>query len=125
MTMQSDYIGAFTPKQNASIVVPENEWSIFTSNDQFVQIIPSSKQFVAPEKPGIYKLQSNDEMRIFSVDIEAEEKLIPVGQSYQIGTVVANQTEQKENSLLLWIIPIILILLLVEWEVQRRRGFTN
>lgn len=125
MSSQSDYIGAFTPKQSASIVVPENEWSIFDNEGQFVGVVPSSKQFVAPEQPGLYEMQAKDEKRIFSVDLNAEEKAVQLGQSYQIGNVQAEQMVEQENSIMLWLVPVILILLLVEWEVQRRRGFTN
>ena len=124
VSTQSDYIGAFHPKQNASIVVPQKEWSIYDQEGQFVHAF-SGKQFIAPEKPGIYEMQTDDEKRMFTVDLSLEEKMIQQGETYQIGALQAAREMQQEHSILLWFIPFILVLLLVEWEVQRRRGFTN
>jgi hypothetical protein len=124
VSTQSDYIGTFHPKQSASIVVPQKEWSIFNQEGQFVHAF-SNKQFIAPEKPGIYEMQTDDEKRMFTVDLSAEEKIIQQGETYQIGAIQAAREMQQEHSILLWFIPFILVLLLVEWEVQRRRGFTN
>ncbi len=124
VSTQSDYVGTFHPKQSASIVVPQKEWSIFDQGGHFVHAF-SNKQFIAPEKPGIYEMQSDDQKRMFTVDLSAEEKMIQQGETYQIGAIQAAREMQQEQSILLWFIPFILILLLVEWEVQRRRGFTN
>lgn len=124
VSTQSDYVGTFNPKQSASIVIPQKEWSIFDQDGQFVHTF-LNKQFMAPEKPGIYKMQTDDEKRMFTVDLSADEKIIEKGETYQIGTVQASREMQQQQSILLWFIPFILILLLVEWEVQRRRGFTN
>ena len=124
VSTQSDYVGTFNPKQSASIVIPQKEWSIFDQDGQFVHTF-LNKQFMAPEKPGIYEMQTDDEKRMFTVDLSADEKIIEKGETYQIGTVQASREMQQQQSILLWFIPFILILLLVEWEVQRRRGFTN
>ena len=124
VSTQSDYVGTFYPLQSASIVVSQKEWSIYNQDGQFVRAF-SDKQFIAPEKPGIYEMQTSDEKRMFTVDLSAEEKMIQQGETYQIGAIQAAREMQQEHSILLWFIPIILILLLVEWEVQRRRGFTN
>ena len=124
VSTQSDYVGTFNPKQSASIVIPQKEWSIFDQDGQFVHTF-LNKQFIAPEKPGIYEMQTDDEKRMFTVDLSADEKIIEQGETYQIGTVQASREMQQQQSILLWFIPFILILLLVEWEVQRRRGFTN
>jgi len=124
VSTQSNYIGTFYPKQNASIVVPQKEWSIFDQNGQFIHAF-SDNQFISPEKPGIYEMQSDGENRMFTIDLSEEEKTIQQGETYQIGAIQAAREMQQEHSILLWFIPFILILLLVEWEVQRRRGFTN
>lgn len=124
VSTQSNYIGTFYPKQSASIVVTQKEWSIFDQDGSFVHEF-SNNQFISPEKPGIYEMQTDDEKRMFTVDLSEEEKTIEQGETYQIGAIQAAREMQKEHSILLWFIPFILILLLVEWEVQRRRGFTN
>ena len=124
VSTQSDYIGTFHPKQSAAIVIPQNEWSIYDQEGQFVHAF-SDKQFIAPEKPGIYEMQTDEEKRMFTVDLSAEEKMIEQGETYKIGAIQEATEMQQQHSILLWFVPIILILLLVEWEVQRRRGFTN
>ena len=52
--------------------------------------------------------------------------LIKEGTSFEIGSI-QNDGEEKstKQSLLIWLLIPILILLVIEWEVQRRRGFTN
>lgn len=125
VSTQSEYVGTFHPKQNASIVVPQKEWSIFDQDGQFVHAF-SNKQFISPKKPGIYEMLTDDgEKRMFTVDLSSEEKKIQQGETYQIGAIQAAREMQHQHSILLWFVPFILILLLVEWEVQRRRGFTN
>lgn len=121
----SDMLGAFTPLQTASIVVADKEWSIFDANNEFVQALDSSRSFRAPSMPGIYTLEAKDEKRPFIVDISQEEKVLKMGESYKIGSVKADEQKEQDNSLVQWLIPIILLLLLLEWEVQRRRGFAN
>jgi hypothetical protein len=122
---QSNYLGTFTPKQAASIVLPQKEWSLFNASQEFVQDLPSIQQVVAPEQPGFYTLKAADEERLFTVDLSADEKVIKQGENFTIGAVEVQTKEQQNRSLMLWIVPFILLLLLIEWEVQRRRGFTN
>ena len=125
VSAQSNYLGTFTPKQAASIVLPQKEWSLFNASQQFLQDLPSVQQVVAPEQPGFYTLKAADEERLFTVDLSADEKVIKQGDTFTIGAVEVQTKEQQNRSLMLWIVPFILLLLLIEWEVQRRRGFTN
>ncbi len=124
VSTQSDVVGTFYPMQSVSLVVPQKEWSIFNQDGKFVDAF-SNQQFIAPGKPGIYEMQTDDDKRIFTVDLNIEEKTIQQGETYQIGAIQAAREMQQQHSILLWFVPFILILLLVEWEVQRRRGFTN
>lgn len=126
VSAQSNYLGTFTPKQATSIVLPQKEWSVFNEKQEFIQDLPESlQQIIAPEIPGFYKLKAADEERLFTVDISADEKVIQQGESFTIGAVEVETKVQQDRSLMLWIVPFILLLLLMEWEVQRRRGFTN
>ena len=126
VSAQSDYLGTYTPKQAASIVLSQKEWSVFNEKREFIQDLPASiQQIVAPEEPGFYTLKAADEERLFTVDLSADEKVIKQGESYTIGAIEVETKAQENRSLMLWVVPFILLLLLIEWEVQRRRGFTN
>ncbi|MFF5995422.1 BatA and WFA domain-containing protein [Lysinibacillus sp. KU-BSD001] len=121
-----DSMGTFTPKQSASIALRETEWSIYDEEGKYVSSFTSGKQFIAPDKPGLYELSSEDESRLFSTVLAASERHIQFGKSFTLGQLT-NENEEVETSTSFfpYIVLIILLLILAEWEVQRRRGFTN
>ncbi|UZN00254.1 hypothetical protein OL548_10980 [Lysinibacillus sp. MHQ-1] len=58
--------------------------------------------------------------------MQAQERVIEQGTSYTLGDISDNgKAEISKASFVPWLILIILVLLVLEWEVQRRRGFTN
>ncbi|WP_341320152.1 BatA and WFA domain-containing protein [Solibacillus sp. FSL H8-0523] len=122
----SQHLGTFSPLQSASIVIPQNDWSIFDEDGAFLQTISNGKQFVAPSKPGFYEMTAEEELRYFTVELGLEERSITQGETYQLGSIAGtSQIEDGHNSLMLWLVVLVLVLLFIEWEVQRRRGFTN
>ena len=125
VSAQSNNLGTFTPRQATSIVLPQKEWSLFNETEEFIQDLPSIQQMVAPDEPGFYTLRAGDEERLITVNLSEDEKKIKQGENFTIGAVEFEAKEQQSRSLMLWIVPFILLLLIMEWEVQRRRGFTN
>lgn len=126
LSNHSTFLGTFSPQQSASIVVPAKEWSIYNTDGELVQSFSNSKQFVAPSKPGFYDMKAEDETRQLAVVVESSERTLVTGEDYTLGSIQSEASEETEQqSFILWIVLLILALLLVEWEVQRRRGFTN
>lgn len=126
LSNQSAFIGTFSPKQSASIVVPPKEWSIYNADGELVGSLSNNKQFVAPSEPGFYEMKADGEVRQFAVVVDVAERTVVTGDDYVLGNISDGASEEEtKQSLAIWFALLILALLLVEWEVQRRRGFTN
>jgi hypothetical protein len=130
MSTNNDYIGTFAPneRKSLSLVTQETgeEWEIFSDSGDYVSSLQNGDQFSAPNQPGIYVLKSGQLEKQFSVALEQQEKEIEEGTTFAIGTSSSdNVPETVKTSLVPWFLLLIVLLLLIEWEVQRRRGFTN
>lgn len=130
MTTNNDYLGVFSPKEKKSIsLVAEEEdaeWEVFSEENEYISSVQQGSQFTAPAKPGMYSLRSGDVEKQFVVLLEQQEKEIRTGSSYSIGTSSEETlNETIQTSLVPWFLLLIILLLLAEWEVQRRRGLTN
>lgn len=99
---------------------------MFTLQDEYVTTFVDGSSFVAPPRPGIYKVRDGDSEKSFAVQLEQVEKELVVGASYRIGQTAAVEKAEEGMQMIGWlfIIPL-LLLLLIEWEVQRRRGYPN
>ncbi|GAB0167394.1 BatA and WFA domain-containing protein [Lysinibacillus sp. CTST325] len=118
-------LGIFTPNEQRAVALTQGDWSIYSQEDEFLSSITNGL-LAAPMKPGIYTARSNDEDKRFIVQLQAQERVIEKGTSYTLGELPDNGKEEiSKTSFVPWLILMILVLLVLEWEVQRRRGFTN
>ncbi|MGE8033688.1 vWA domain-containing protein [Lysinibacillus sp. NPDC093692] len=118
-------LGIFTPNEQRAVALAQGDWSVYSQDDEFLSSVTNGL-LTAPMKPGIYTARSNDEEKRFIVQLQAQERVIEKGTSYTLGELQDNgKKEISKTSFIPWLILIILVLLVVEWEVQRRRGFTN
>ncbi|MFT9820633.1 vWA domain-containing protein [Lysinibacillus sp. NPDC056185] len=118
-------LGIFTPNEQRAVALAQGDWSIYSQEEEFLSSI-SNGLLTAPMKPGIYTARSKDEEKRFIVQLQAQERVIEKGTSYTLGELPDNGKEEiSKTSFVPWIILMILVLLVLEWEVQRRRGFTN
>lgn len=118
-------LGIFTPNEQRAVALAQGDWSIYSQADEFLSSITNGL-LTAPMKPGIYTARSNDEEKRFIVQLQAQERMIENGTSYTLGELQDNGKEEiSKASFVPWLILMILVLLVLEWEVQRRRGFTN
>ncbi|MEZ7171243.1 BatA and WFA domain-containing protein [Sporosarcina sp. OR05] len=126
LTTDRELIGSFTPNERKAIVTGGVEsLELFTLDDQYVTTFADGNSFVAPSKPGIYKLLDEGDENFLSVQLDAAEKTVADGKGYQLGsTQQKNQEEGKRLIGWLFLLPVLLLLVL-EWEVQRRRGYPN
>lgn len=130
MSVDSDYIGTFSPNERKSLSLVADEqagdWEIFSTSDEFITTIQDGGQFTAPSQPGLYVLKSGQAEKQFSVALEQQEKKIEKGTSFVIGTSSEGSVQETvKTSLVPWFLLLIVLLLVIEWEVQRRRGITN
>ncbi|WP_060209647.1 vWA domain-containing protein [Sporosarcina koreensis] len=125
----NDIAGTFTPNERKALLTGSGDEGIeiFTVDDKYIASYQAGGNFVAPSKPGIYKLMDSGTERYLSVQLEPNEKSVAYGSSYILGSDPASETEKEEGKRMigwLFLLPV-LLLLLVEWEVQRRRGYPN
>lgn len=130
MSTNSDYIGTFSPneRKSLSLVAEEEtgEWEIFSNSDEYITALQNGGQFTAPSQPGLYVLKSGQTEKQFTVALEQQEKQIEKGTSFTIGTASQGSVQETvKTSLVPWFLLLIVLLLLIEWEVQRRRGIAN
>ena len=118
-------LGIFAPNEQRAVALAQGDWSVYSQDDEFLSSITNGL-LTAPIKPGIYTARSNNEEKRFIVQLQAQERVIEKGTSYTLGELQDNGKEEiSKASFVPWFILIILVLLVLEWEVQRRRGFTN
>ena len=124
----NSYIGTFSPNERKpqSLGSALNEWEIYTMDDSYEYSIENGGAFIAPKKPGLYVLRSNDIEKNFAVALSQKEKEIAKGATYQLSGQQIDQLENyDQHSFVPYILVLLLLLFVMEWEVQRRRGFTS
>lgn len=128
LTAHNSQLGTFKPGEKRVVSLPESKKGIdiYTPNNEYIKSIADGGSFVAPSKPGLYYVKTDSDPLYFVVALEQQEKTLSEGTSFQYGELSKQNTITKDNSIFSTILIImILALLIVEWEVQRRYGFTN
>ncbi|MHA6258544.1 vWA domain-containing protein [Sporosarcina sp. CAU 1771] len=121
---EANSLGNFAPNERRAVIGSEME--IYTAKDEFVTTILQGASFKAPAMPGIYKARENGAEKLFMVGLEDIEKELKEGASFRVNQVDRADGIELGKKMVgsLLILPI-LLLLLIEWEVQRRRGYPN
>ncbi|MGB3261524.1 vWA domain-containing protein [Paenisporosarcina sp.] len=130
MATNSEDIGTFSPneRRSLSLVADEEkgEWEVFSNSNEYIKTIQNGGQFSAPSRPGLYVLTSGKSEKQFAVTLEQQEKHIEKGTSFAIGSASQEDIQETvKTSMVPWFLLLIVLLLMIEWEVQRRRGITN
>lgn len=130
MATNTNDIGTFSPNQRKSLSLvadqEKGEWEVFSKSNEYIKTIQNGDQFSAPSRPGLYILMSGKTEKQFAVALEQQEKLIENGTSFAIGSASQEDVQETvKTSLVPWFLLLIVLLLIIEWEVQRRRGLTN
>ncbi|WP_342541875.1 BatA and WFA domain-containing protein [Paenisporosarcina sp. FSL H8-0542] len=130
MVTNDNEIGTFSPneRKSLSLVADEekNEWEVFSNSNEYIKTIQNGGQFSAPSRPGLYVLTSGNIEKHFAVALEQQEKHLEKGTSFAIGSASQEDIQETvKTSLVPWFLLLIVLLLMIEWEVQRRRGITN
>ncbi|HWL26108.1 MAG TPA: hypothetical protein VNR38_20565, partial [Ureibacillus sp.] len=119
-------LGAFQPNESRAISLVDEEWAIYSSDDEYITSIESPGQFKAPTVPGLYTIQSQNDEKYFLVQLSNNERSIQEGTSFELGQIETKGEDITTNqSFSVWFMLIVLLLLVMEWEVQRRHGFAN
>lgn len=121
-------LGSFIPNERKAVLFGSGNESIeiYTMNDEYVTTIIEPSSFIAPNRPGIYKAHDGDVERLFAVHLEGVEKKLGEGTSFQVGRTISEAgTESSKRMIGAFFIVPVLFLMLLEWEVQRRRGYPN
>ena len=125
---ETDSLGLFVPNERKAVLSggTENGLEIYTIDDEYITTIADGSSFIAPSRPGVYKALDGGIEKMFAVQLETSEKELVPGSSYRIGrTENGEGTEEGKNMIGWYSLCLLLLLLLIEWEVQRRRGYPN
>ncbi|TQR20161.1 vWA domain-containing protein [Psychrobacillus vulpis] len=128
LSASNTYLGTFSPNERKpqSLGSTSNEWEIYTMDDSYEYSIENGGAFIAPKKPGLYVIRSKDVEKNFAVAVSQKEKEITKGSSYSLsGQQIDSKENYNQHSFVPYILIILLLLFVIEWEVQRRRGFTS
>ncbi|NLY79297.1 MAG: VWA domain-containing protein [Lysinibacillus sp.] len=118
-------LGVFSPNEQRAVSLVAGDWSIYTAEGDYISSFENAQEFQAPSKPGLYVVRSENEVKPFIVQLPQKERTIEEGTSFELGKISIGEEEIANQSIAKWIALVILIILVVEWEVQRRRGFAN
>lgn len=124
----TDTLGLFVPHERKAVLSGGNAngLEVYTLKDEYVTTFVDGSSFIAPSQPGIYKARDGGTEKLFAVQLEQAEKELVIGASYRIGqTADVNEAEEGKQMIGWFFIIPLLLLLLTEWEVQRRRGYPN
>lgn len=125
---ETDSLGLFVPNERKAVLSggAENGLEIYTIDDEYVTTIADGSSFIAPTRPGIYKALDGGIEKMFAVQLERSEKELVQGSSYKIGRTENGKGNEEGKNRIGWLFLVpLLLLLLIEWEVQRRRGYPN
>lgn len=116
-----EFLGFFQPNEHRSVALAsaDGEWELFKDGEYIHSYIEGQGPFIAPAEPGVYDLVGGAASMKAIVQLSSEEKVLAAGSSYQIGQAAA-EDETMQLSIVPWILLIVIILLVVEWEVYRR-----
>ena len=125
---EGNTLGTFTPNERKAVLssAQSGKIEVFTVDDEYVTTITDSSSFIAPQPPGVYKALDDANEKLFTVQLEPEELNLETGSSYRIGKAINGKGTEVNKWLFgkYFILPV-LLLMLMEWEVQRRRGYPH
>jgi hypothetical protein len=125
---EGNTLGTFTPNERKAVLSSgqSGKIEIFTIDDEYVTTITDSSSFIAPQSPGIYKARDDATEKLFAVQLEPEELTLETGSTYRIGKAINGKGIETNKWMFgkYFILPVLLLMLL-EWEVQRRRGYPH
>ena len=121
----AETIGSYFPNDRVTLASRYNEWSIYSADESFIGDITPDGSMTVPTRPGFYQVTDGETSKVFAVSLEQHEKQLPTEKSFEIGSYQAGGEKEVQQSMLPIGLLIIFVLLLLEWEVQRRRGFTT
>ncbi|MGG0645205.1 BatA domain-containing protein [Sporosarcina gallistercoris] len=119
----AETLGVFTPLQRKSVLMTEVA-DVYELSGSYLYTTESANTLQAPAIPGIYKATDGMTDKLFAVQLDASERSVAIGDAYSTGSLTATNQSKEQKVPVIWpfLLPL-LLLLLVEWEVQRRRGY--
>lgn len=117
----AEFLGFFQPNEHRSVSLASTtgEWEIFRDGAYRHSYIEGSGPFVAPNEPGVYQVVGDEKDMTMIVQLTSQEKELSAGSSYAMGQAKAAQ-DTVRFSFVPFIMGLVLLLVLLEWEVYRR-----
>ncbi len=117
----AEFLGIFQPNEHRSVSLASTtgEWEVFRDAAYSHSYIEGSGPFIAPNEPGVYQVVGDEKTMTLIVQLTSQEKILVAGSSYSIGQAKAVQ-DTVRFSFVPYLLGLILLLLVLEWEVYRR-----
>ncbi|MGB6406840.1 MAG: BatA and WFA domain-containing protein [Planococcus donghaensis] len=121
----AEFLGYFQPNEHRSVSLASKtgEWEIFREGTYSHSYIEGSGPFIAPAEPGIYQVVGDEKEMTMIVQLSSQEKTLVTGSTYKMGQAELVQ-DKVRFSYIPFLLGMILLLVIVEWEVYRR-GITT
>ncbi|MFC7363625.1 MULTISPECIES: vWA domain-containing protein [Bhargavaea] len=119
--------GTFLPGERRSVTPSlEGGWQLYTSDGEYLAEFGPAEAVAAPDQPGLYVLRAGKEERYLAVILPEEERTVKAGLSYTAGERESGGTSGSADNqpIVVPLVLLILLLILAEWEVQRRHGLS-
>ncbi|WP_335870432.1 vWA domain-containing protein [Bacillus sp. 2205SS5-2] len=121
---QTRFLGAFHSGEQTYLNV-SNEgntlWDIFNIENKLISTWDSSKEFLAPALPGVYRIVQNNYSLFLSVTLDKGERDIAGQPSFMINGTQTNELNSSGNrDVGVWLVLFSILILVFEWEVFRR-----
>lgn len=117
-------LGVYKPNDELVLPLESGDWDIY-KGDSFIHTVSANESVQLPRELGKYEIRNDKEVKHFYLQLEMDEKYVKKGQSFELGVEQELTNRVQQSSIVPYIVLLILSLLIVEWEVQRRRGFSN
>lgn len=121
MSTTTSIFGMFSPNETRVMAVQGGD--LYTMDGQFIATTAQGTAFKAPTQPGMYTFREGEQQQFVFVMLQPQEKQLELGKNATIGEVQLKDTEE-DTSFVVWFILAMLVVVLIEWEVQRRRGLS-
>lgn len=118
-------IGSYFPNDRVTLASRYAKWSLYDTDGSFISDAGADGSVTMPSRPGFYQITDGETEKFLAVQLEQQEKHITYENRFTIGAYETEGTKEVNTSLIPFGILFILLVLLIEWEVQRRRGFTT
>ena len=95
-----DIAGTFTPNERKALLTGGSTEGIevFTKDDKYVSTYTTGGSFVAPSKPGIYKMLDGGKEKYLAVQLEPSEKSVAMAPGISLAIMMSRMHNKRKGN---------------------------